>query len=66
MNDNRDYDKFTKNLTKLFFTLEEIRGFIEHDLVESVIQENPDQVYPKNTRYTVKLTNGDTYNVYVK
>ena len=38
----------------------------QQDLVESVIQENPDQVYPKNTRYTVKLTNGDTYNVYVK
>ena len=66
MRQERDYDKFTKTLAKQFFTMEQIRSFIESDFVEVITKEEPDKQHPNKTKYAIKLTDGDIYHVYVK
>jgi len=66
MDNNRDYDKFTKFLTKEYFTLDDVRSFIDNDFVANVTREMPDKNKPDYTKYAIKLVDGDIYYVYVK
>lgn len=65
-NEEREYERFTKYLTKGYFTLNEVRKFIENDFVANVSQEEPDQKHPNYVKYSIKLVDGDVYYVYVK
>ncbi len=61
-----NYDKFTKLLLKEVFSLNEVRGFINNELVVNISQIDSDDRYPKYTKYSVKLIDGDVYNIYAK
>ncbi len=66
MQDNREYDKFTKLLLKEIFTINELRKFIDNDFVANIARELPDKNKPDYTKYAIKLIDGDIYHVYVK
>ncbi len=66
MDENREYDKFTKYLAKEYFTINEVRKFVESDFVVNVTQEGQDPKHKNYVKYSVKLVDGDVYYVYVK
>ncbi len=66
MDNIKEYEKFTKLLSKELFTLNEVRQFIENDFVLNVSKEEPDKKRPNYNRYSIKLIDGDVYYVYVK
>lgn len=66
MNDDKEYEKFTKYLSKGFFTINEVRKFIENDFVANVTKEESDNKHPNYVKYAIKLIDGDVYYVYVK
>ena len=39
MEDNREYEKFAKFLTKEYFSLNEVRKFIDNDFVINVTEQ---------------------------
>ncbi len=64
MDDNKEYEKFTKYLAKGYFMLNEVQKFIENEFVANVTQVGPD---PKNKnwiKYNITLVDGDVYYVY--
>ena len=65
MNDNREYEKFTKLLAKEYFTLKEVRQFIDNDFVANVVELGPDPQRKNYVKYSVKLVDGDVYYVYI-
>ncbi len=65
-NEERAYEKFTKNLAKEYFTLNEVRKFVESDFVVNVLQEETDPQHKNFIKYSVKLVDGDVYYVYAK
>ncbi len=65
MDDNREYEKFAKYLAKEYFTLDEVRKFIENDFVANVVELGPDPKRKNYVKYYVKLVDGDVYYVYV-
>ena len=65
MDDNREYEKFAKYLAKEYFTLDEVRKFIENDFVANVVELGPDPKRKNYVKYSVKLVDGDVYYVYV-
>lgn len=64
MSSNREYEKFINTLARRYFTLKEIRKFIENDFVTNVMEVGPDPEYKNFVKYLVKLVEGDVYTVY--
>ncbi len=65
MEDNREYEKFAKFLTKEYFSLNEVRKFIDNDFVINVTEQGPDPKRKNYVKYAVTLLDGDIYYVYV-
>ena len=64
MSSNREYEKFINTLARRYFTLNEIRKFIENDFVTNVMEVGPAPEYKNFVKYLVKLVEGDVYTVY--
>lgn len=64
--DLKDYEKFTKYLSRELFTLNEVRKMIDSDYVVNISREESDPKRKNFTKYSVKLVDGDVYYVYVK
>ena len=65
MNDN-EFDKFTKILSKEYFSLNEVRKFIDSDFVVNIFREASDEKHKKYITYSIKLIDGGVYKVYAK
>jgi len=63
---NKELQKFEALLSKKFFSINQIRKFIENDFVTGVAQTAPDNEQPNLVRYSITLTNGNIHYVYVK
>ena len=63
---NKELQKFEALLSKKFFSINQIRKFIENDFVTGVAQIAPDNEQPNLVRYSITLTNGNIHYVYVK
>ena len=61
-----EYDQFTKKLMKEYFSMNELREIVNHPLVAGVLSEEPDDRHKNAAKYSIKLTDGDIYYVYVK
>lgn len=66
VDEEREYERFTKYLAKGYFTLNEVRKLIENDFVANVSPEEPDPNHKSFIKYSIKLVDGDIYYVYAQ
>ncbi len=62
----KEFDKFTKCLQKSYFTLNEVRKFVDNDFVVNITREVSDEKHKKYITYNVKLIDGQIYKIYAK
>ena len=61
-----DYKKLIKTVDKEVISLKELQAIMADDLVAEVKEAKRDDRHKNYPRYDVRLTNGESYFVYVK
>ena len=64
--EDKEYEKFIKLLSKELFSINDIRKFVDNEYVQNISFEGPDPKRKNYDKYAVKLVDGDVYYVYSK
>ncbi len=60
------YDKLAEYLEKEFFTVAELRNLVNNELVSNVSKEDYNIEHENCSKYSVHLTDGSVYFIYVQ